>query len=270
MSELAALSPHVAHVLETESPLHAWTYHRRLGGKPKPSTSPQALGTIMHNLFLEGGDRVVALEHLDYKTKAAKQARAEVLGAGLFPCLSEKLVEARICVDRWTEHLARIRINGAPFSFAGGTVESLLSWEEQGTLCHGRPDWVSKDRALILDLKTTGGSVAPEMCAASMLRSAGVIQDHAYRSAIELDEPELAGRVNAVFLFAQVVEPYALTPIMCGATMREIGCGRWRRSLATWATCLRTNQWPPFTTVPIYVEAPGWALHREMTEGEMG
>jgi len=263
-----ALSAHVAHVLETESPLHAWTYHRRLGGKPKPPTSPMELGTIMHNLLLEGGNRVVELPYDAYRSNEAKAEKAKVLALDLLPVLSEKLVEAKTCVERWRERLQSIRILGEPFDFSGGVSEVPLEWTEDGVLCHGRPDWLRKDRALIVDWKTTEGNNAPETCAAALLRSAGVIQDHAYRTAVEIEHPELAGRVQCVFLFAQIVEPFAVTPITCAASMREIGSGRWRRARETWERCLRTNTWPSYATSPVAVEAPAWALHREMNQGE--
>jgi hypothetical protein len=268
MSEIPALSPHVAHVLETESPLHAWTYHRLLGGMPKPPTDPQTSGTILHNLLLEGGDKIVPLPHADYRKEVAKADRELALANGLLPCLQHKLDEAMVCVERWKERLQELQINGRGFSFDDGDTEVPLEWEEQGVLCHGRPDWLSPSRALIVDWKTTEGSAAPDVCAAKLLRTAGVIQDWAYRSAVELENPELAGRVEVIFLFAQTVEPYAVTPIICGPTMREIGCGRWRRALETWARCLKTNEWPSYTRVPIHVEAPGWMLAQEMMNEE--
>lgn len=268
MSERPALSAHVAHVLETESPLHAWTFHRLLGGKPKPSTDPQVKGSILHNLLLEGGSKIVEIDADAYRSNAAKEARDAALEAGLLPCLTEKLADARACVERWLERFQEIRIHGAPFSLYGGDTEVSLEWDDQGALCHGRADWINKERTLVVDLKTTEGSAAPGVCATSLLRTAAVIQDHAYRAAIEAEHPELAGRVEMIFLFAQTVEPFAVTPIVCGNTMREIGCGRWRRAVETWNTCLRTGRWPSYTTHPIQVEAPSWAMHLEMQQGE--
>jgi hypothetical protein len=270
MKERPALSPHVAHVLETESPLHAWTYHRLLGGKPKPATPAMTNGAILHDLFLEGGRRIVELDFADYRKREAQDARDAALAAGKLPCLSEKLNDALVCVKRWRENLEGISVNGRPIEFAEGECEVKLEWEEEDVLCHGRVDWLQRDRQLVIDLKTVEGNSSPRACAAKLFDSPAVIQDHAYRTALELEDIDFAGRWTVLFLFAQTVEPYALTPIVCGATMREIGCGRWRRAKSTWAQCLRTNRWPSYGTAPIEVSAPAWAVAREMHDGEQG
>jgi len=265
------LSPHTAHVFVEQSPLHAYTYHRLLGGQPRPATDAMAQGTLLHNLLLELGDRVIELDFDAYRSNAAKEARDAALADGKLPALSEKLGEARRVVKGWRERLAEIRLpNGRAFDFADGETEMALEWSEGEILAHGRVDWISLDRSLIADFKATEGHVDPDTCGRAILNSAAVIQDHAYRRAIELGDLERAGRVDMLFFYGEIQPPYFVTPVYCDAGLREIGSSKWRRACKGWAQCLRTHRWPGYTTHPVAVSAPEWALRREMNQELLG
>lgn len=266
MPETPALSPHIAHLLATESPLHAWTAHRLMGGVSKPPTSAQEMGTLLHHMLLEGGDNLSILEFDSYRSAAAKEARTKAVFEGKIPCLREKAEDAGHIVGRWMDRLADIRIQGAEIYLHKGKTEYPLEWTEDGVLCHGRADWLSDDRQLLIDLKAVSGSCHPDACTRSLLDTAGVIQDHAYRACLDSWDVHMAGRTEMVFLFAQTIEPYCVTPIYLGGSMREIGSGRWRRAKAIWSRCTKTGVWPSYSKTPIRAEAPGWALAKEMSE----
>jgi hypothetical protein len=261
-----ALSPSIAHILDSESPLHAWTAHRLLGNKPRPPTDAQEKGKLIHALLFDDHDTLAVVEADSFRTNEAKAARDSARKTGLTPVLRPKLDEAQAIAARLRE-----RIEGFGYDLAKGHPEHRVEWTERAPdgasiACHGRLDFLCADRPLVLDLKTTEGSAHPSACTAKLLNTAGVIQDTAYRHAVTYLDPSMAGRVEMVFLFAQVVEPYAVTPIICGGTMREIGFGRWSRAVAAWARCLRTDQWPSYATYPVQVEAPAWMLARNMME----
>lgn len=267
--ETPALSPSIAHILESESPLHAWTAHRLLGGYTKPPTDAQELGSALHNLILEDGSGVECVPFDDFKKDAAKKARNAARAAGKIPLALPKYettAQAAFAIVQ--------RIRDLGYDLSVGHSEKRLEWGEPGGVrCSGHLDWVQEDHRLILELKTTSGSAHPDVCATALLKSHGILQDAAYRNAVGFSHPNLIGRVSFVYLFAQTVPPYAVTPIELGGSMREISEGRWYRALKLWQRCLNrgleAKHWPAYADRPVRVEAPAWALSQEMVREEM-
>lgn len=267
--ETPALSPSIAHVLTTESALHAWTIHRLLGALPRPTSDAQEKGHIFHALILEGGKGLRVIDATSYRSRLAKDARDEARELGEIPVLASKLDDYQLAADRIREQIAAFG-----FDLDDGVAEQRLEWAETtdaGDIrCSGRADWIRTDRQLVIDLKTTDGSAHPDACAGKLLREPGVIQDTAYRRAVAFADMALAGRVEVVFLFAQTVEPYAVTPAFCGGSMREIGALRWARAMEIWGRCMARGRarkhWPSYAHMPVQIEAPGWAVAREMGE----
>jgi len=259
--ERPALSQSIAHILVSESPLHAWSAHRLLGGEPRPTTDAQSKGRLLHRMLLEGGDGIVVLDYPDWRTKAAREERAEVTATGKLPILAEAYAELVHSVER-----IRANIDTAGVSLEGGECEVRLEWHEEsrvgGVLCHGVLDWLSDDHSHIIDLKTGEASAHPDACAARLVRYGGALQDAAYRSAVSKLWPEMIGRVAVTFVFVETVAPFAVTPVTCASTMREYGESRWLRAVELWARCLESNHWPGYGATR--VEAPPWALAREM------
>lgn len=254
------LSPSIAHVLTSESPLHAWTIHRLLGNKPRPVTDAQEKGRLLHALLLRGAELVEVIDADDYRTKAAKEARDAARAANRIPVLADKHAAALVAVERIREAIDRLGL----LHLDTGHAEHRVEWSEGAADCSGVLDWVSDDAALIADLKTTEGSAHPDVCAAKLLKEGGVIQDTAYRRAIGSLHPEMLGRVRMVFLFAQTVEPYAVTAVECGGSMQEIGAARWSRAVDVWTHCLgkgrEREHWPSYADGVVKVDAPAWAM----------
>jgi hypothetical protein len=272
--ETPALSPSIAHALVTECPRQAWAEHRLLGNCITLSSDQLARrerGAALHNIVLEGGDRLAKVDADSWRSQAARDARADARASGLIPVLASDADELAIVADRIAESLAALGI-----SLAGGVAEEKLHWEERTEigeiLCTGVIDW--RDNAgRIVDLKTTEGSVHPDACAAVLTSSAAVIQDCAYRSAVASMDPGLAGRTSVLFLFAQSRAPYMVTPVTCDGALRHIGESRWIRAKETWARCLaggrEAKHWPQHVDRPIEVHPPAWVLARELAlEGQ--
>lgn len=263
LPEIPALSPSIAHLLTSESPLHAWSAHRLLGNKPRPPSDGMTKGQIIHALVLNDADRLEVIDADDFRSKAAREARDAALLAGKTPVAGPKYAEALEVADRILQRIIELG-----YDLSKGTTEQRIEWAEGAVhgdiICHGHLDWLRNDRQLVIDLKTTDQSAHPDLCAGRLLRTAGVIQDAAYRRAVASRDPRLAGRVEFNFLFAQTVEPFAVTPIECAGSMREIGENRWYRAIELWSRCIKTNQWPSYSQSVVRVDAPSWALAREL------
>jgi hypothetical protein len=76
-TETPRLSPSVASILLRRSPLHAWHYHRLLGGVRREPTASMENGTLLHHLVLVGGDsdKLAIIDAENFRTKAAQELR---------------------------------------------------------------------------------------------------------------------------------------------------------------------------------------------------
>lgn len=253
-----SLSQSIAHTLISESPLHAWLRHPRLGGMPRKPTAEMKKGTLIHSLLLDNGKDLQLCNYPDWRTKKSQEDRAQALTVGKVPVLPKQIEEVLDAVAAIKTQLddRGLSLNGA------GQCEAMVVWEEQtdeGTpvLCRGKLDhWLSPR---ITDLKTIQ-QAHPRVIAAHMVKYGYAIQAAAYRSAVAKVHPELAGRVDFVFAFAEIEPPYCVTLARPSGTMRELGERQWRRAVNEWERCLRLGKWPSYTEGIIDVEAPAWAL----------
>lgn len=277
MAETPALSPSIAQVLLEESPLHAWTIHRLLGNRPRPSTDAQEKGRMIHSLLLDGGRGIEVIDADDFRTKAAKEARDAARARGKTPVTRPKFEAAsevaQTLRERIYEHAKHPRLERLA-DWDRGLREVRMEWHEMGragqVLCHGHLDWLSPDRQLIVDIKTTEGNAHPDICAAMTARSHSALQVAAYPRSVTVPQPELAGRVDVLFLFCELTDPWVVTPAFAAGSMKELGAIRWQRAVDIWSDCLATDRWPAYCDGPAYLEAPAWAVSREITMEEMG
>lgn len=270
-AETPALSASIASILLSQSPLHAWSAHRLLGNVPRPETDAMRKGKLYHQLLVPGGARLEVFDYPSWQSKAAREARGVAEAEGKTPILSHKYEEAMAGVERIRE---RLRAEGVDLS--NGNTELRLEWWEpalvglDGVLCHGVLDWVTPDRRLIRDIKTTDGSVTREACEAAIFRGGGAIQRAAYISAVSRLFPDTAGRVEFEFIFCETREPYAVHIGPCAGSLVELGERQWSRAIELWAQCLRDDHWPGPGEGRTRFEAPAWALAAEMAREEYG
>ncbi len=261
-----SLSASIASVLDSESPLHAWSRHPRLGGVQRPPTKAFDRGTLSHALLLGAGKDVEVIEADDFRTNAAKAARDEAREAGKVPVLIADYAEAKHTAAKLRERFTALGI------VLDGESELTALWAERArngrdVQCRGMMDHLLLSSLRILDLKSIR-SAKPDMCRKHVEQYGYAIQRAAYVSAVEKIVPELAGRVDFVFVFYELEPPYAVTPMRLSGAFREIGARAWKRSVDRWEECLRTNTWPGYADEIISVEPSGWALTRDMEPDE--
>lgn len=259
-----SLSSSVAHTLVNKSPLHAWLEHPKLGGVREEASAGQAHGTLIHALVLGTGlDCVEVIDAQNYRTKAAQESRDAAIEAGKTPILRRELDDARAVAADISEELAERGIS------LTGQSEQVAMWEEQTEagpiLCRGMLDHVilSADSAIILDLKTRR-SAHPKACAAHVLDYGYHVQRAAYVSAVEKIRPDLAGRVDFLWLFVEELpvgspKRVVLTVARPDGLMREIGEAKWKQACERWAACLASGNWPAYSEDAVMLEAPAWA-----------
>lgn len=259
VEDVPTLSYSTAATMITQSPLHAQLEHPRLGGRPREATPAMATGTIIHALLLEEnpGTVIQVVPFDDFRKKEAREARDQVLAAGLTPVTVERFSELTIAADTLRGRLADL---GVKFT---GKREASVAWTEGRVKCRGRMDHLVLETGRIDDIKTTQ-SAHPDAITRLITNRGYDIQYHAYTSAIEKLVPDLAGRVRFRFLFCETEPPYAVTPVEFSGIFREYGERRWMRAVRTWETCLREGHWPGYTDRSVVLEPLPWAYEREI------
>lgn len=258
--QLPGLSSTIAKVLVERSPLHAWSAHPLLGGKGKKPTKEMDFGKVVHRIVLGKGAAFEPLDFDDFKTKAARTARDESRAKGKVPvlvCDLERAVEAAAKI------INNLRDRGIELD---GESELAITWTEQTE--HGPVDcrcmfdhvWIGHGR--ILDLKITGNA-APTFVERNAENMGYAIQEAAYRRALTVLEPGLAGRIDFLFAFCENDEPYALNLSRGDGLFRELGEKRWLRAVNEWARCVKENRWPGYGSGVNPLSPPMWAFKRE-------
>jgi hypothetical protein len=259
-----SLSSSIAHVLDTESPLHAWSRHPRFGGVKRAPTKSLENGSLSHSLLLGTGKDVEVIDAKDFRTNAAKEARDAARAEGRVPVLADDFNEAKATADELRKRFDDLGI------VLDGESELTALWTETASngatvQCRGMIDHLKLPR--IYDIKSIR-SANPAICRKHVESYGYATQHAAYVSAVERIKPELAGRVEFIFVFYELEPPFAVTPVRLSGVFRQLGDRAWKRSVDRWEACLRTNKWPAYADEIIDLEPSGWALSRDMERDE--
>jgi len=270
--ERPSLSASIAATLVNRSPAHAWLEHPRLGGVGIEPTRAMDMGSLVHRLVLGIGPDVAVIDADDWRSKAAREARDEARAAGRLPVLRRQMQEAEAMATCLRQSLERLH----PPIVLDGVSEICITWQEDSAsgpvLCRAMLDQLVIDgggRATIYDLKTTH-SARPKDCERRALDMGYDIQQAAYCRGLLRARPELAGRIDFVFLFLESSPPHCVTPARLGGILEDLGEQKWRRAVEMWARCTKDNHWPGYVDGPVSLNAPPWALNEEMDREAAG
>lgn len=252
-----SLSASAAKTVIGKTLLHAWREHPRSPYKVKDRTSNRAdRGTAAHaSLF--GGRGVACIEFDNYQTKASKEARDNARAKGFVPILAPEFPYIEEMVE----------IAGPRFDVLHGgepicEVTALWQAPSKGWR-RGRIDSLSRNRARIVDYKTTEAAVDALSCERRIVSEGMHIQAAAYVEAVETLHPELMGRVEFVFQFQEQKPPFALSPPMfMGEAALDLGRQQWERAGMMWDAAIKKNTFPGYTDQPHHVCPPTWELTR--------
>ena len=278
LCEGPSLSSHIAHKLVTLSPAHAWEAHPKLGGRVDAEDEATAdaeddapsrdAGTILHALVLGRGQESIAVVQADsFRTKLARELKAAAEAEGKVAIVASKFARHQQAAYAIKAGLLEHDIELDP-----AQSEVVLLWTERaddGTevQCRGMVDnlVIGDDAATIYDLKT-GKSSHPRALGSRVYSLGADIQRAAYVSGLAKIRPDLAGRIDYLWLFAEQRPPHAVTPGRATGEMRALGDQRWRRAVNMWARCFKDGYWPSYTEggTIVDVEPPTWAMAEEL------
>lgn len=246
-----SLSAHIAQLLLTRSPLHAWTAHPRLNPHYRSKgVDVFDYGTAAHAIFLEGDEsRFVVVEANDWRTKEAKELRTQARAAGKIPLLARQHAQVRTMAE-----VARTALQSSELAGIEWDNEVVMLWEEDGYPCRGRIDSLSADRRIILDYKTTENA-HPDAFARSAFGYGYDTQQAFYvRGLSTLGHPD----ARFVFLAQETESPFACSLIGLDPAATAIAAERVQYAIKLWQECVKSGDWPGYPNSIAWLEPPGW------------
>lgn len=251
-----SLSSGIAHMLVSRSPRHAWQAHPKLNPNWRSSEDERFdIGTAAHGVLLEGAvDRLAIHDFQDWRTKAAKEARAISRMEGKTPVLVHQAADIMAMVQEARAFLKESEIGNV---LEHGKPEQTILWQHGDTWCRCRPDWIGDD--LVLSYKTTG-SAEPD----------GWINYVAMRSGYELQAAhELNGLAQSgiripsdryYWLVQETDPPYACMLAGLTPALLEHANEKMAHALNLWRECLKTGEWPGYGNRVHYAEPNNWQV----------
>lgn len=242
-----------------ECPFKAWFNHPRLNPNFKADEDKERfdLGSAAHSILLEGVDNVRIIDADDWRTKAAKEARELARQAGAIPLLKKQYDAVQQMVTEAYSQIYGCRELGIRDLIKDGDAEQSYFWEDDETWCRVRPDWISADKSLVLDLKTTDNSVNPGGLERHIVSMAYDIQCALYLrgvNAIEGTDPKF------VFVFIETSPPYLCSFIGLPPEFMAMARQKVQWGMDLWRICLERDEWPAYPQRVAWIEPSPWAL----------
>jgi hypothetical protein len=240
-----------------KSPLHYWARYldpNRVVPEPTPA---MAIGSAVHTHVLEldqwDARYVSAPDGIDRRTKAGKAEweafTTAATGRTVLPKADADLV-MRMAHSVFT-HPAAAMLLALP-----GKAETTHMWTDAATglQCKCRPDWLTDDGRLLVDLKTTED--AGRGFAKSIAQWRYHVQASWYLDGIE----QATGTRPEQFLFLCVEKkaPYAVAVYAADAEMIAAGAQAAARDLDVLATCKAAGAWPGYSDQIEPISLPPW------------
>jgi len=261
--ERPTLSKSTMMTLLSESPAHArWNHPRLNPNYERREEDKFSVGTVAHQVFLEGLATVAIVPFDDWRTKAAKDLRDDARVSGLIPLLAKDFerVEAMVVTVRsWLTA-------NHPTLFVDGKPEQTITWEDRGVACRARLDWLLNDNTEIHDLKSTSRSANPEQWCRSSLFSIGAdVQAAFYTRGVEA----ITGtRPEFKFVVCETEPPHALSVIAMGPDVLALADKKIDYALDLWRRCLERDEWPAYSSRVAYADLPPWEESRWLAREE--
>jgi hypothetical protein len=257
------LSHSIAVAITRQSPLHAWTEHKRLNPNYEAEEKETFdIGAAAHALLLEGEDRMVVLPFENYKKDAAQHARDAARAEGKHPVLEKRYADVVEMRD-----VALVAIAGCEdlsgLTLRSGRAEHTLLWKERGVVCRARPDFLFTGELVFLDYKTTTDAT-PWVFSRQIVRMGYHLQEDFYARGIKAI---FGKRPKGVFMAQETREPYACSFHGCAPSVQDMAETENDHAIKTWAECLRTGRWPSHSNRIHWAEAKPWEMDEVEARG---
>lgn len=261
-----SLNQTIAKVLLSKSLLHGWTEHPRLGNLVNEDADDDAkdekdatrAGKVIHKLLLGKGAHIEVINVDAYRTNAAREARDAAIAAGRVPIKAKQYDALAAAAETIKGNLA---LEGIDLDDPEGLSEVAIEFHEQGehgpVVCRCRMDKAFLSRGVIWDLKKIT-SADGKTCSKHVADYGYDVQWASNTRALAALRPELADRIDMLFIFMEVQPPYAVNIKRPSAVMRETGRIQWERAVLLWERAVRTNRWAGYGGGITELDPPHW------------
>jgi len=233
-----------------KSMAHVYHEHPRLGGAPSSNSTRAGIGTVGHDLLLGGESIIEVIDAPDWRTKAAKGARDDAWLNGKTPILAKDFADVRAMVAISKPILE---------SYGPGDTEQTMIWKSRGAWCRARPDWISKDRKLIIDFKTATTANPQAWAKTSLFAGNYDIQNIHYLAGAAALFGEDRER-EFMFFPQEITPPYCCSYVGLAPSAAELATRKRNAVIPIWNECLQSGIWPGYSRMPCWVEAPGYMI----------
>ncbi len=267
---VASLTQSIAKILIDQSPMHAWHAHPKLNSNYQHDDDTKFdAGNCAHKMLIGRGKDIVVLDQFnDWRTKAAQTTREELAQAGKLGVLGKTARRASAMVNSAHDQLILRGLSEA-FQPGHGDGELVIAWNERDIWFRQMIDWLSTDRCMFWDYKTTDMSVAPYTISRMMATAGWPIQAAMAERGLGAVDP-LGYRRRYLFVVQEAYVPYQLVVVEIGEAALTMGRKMLDHAANIWAGCMRANIFPGYPLEIITPEYPGWAesqwVEREMRE----
>jgi exodeoxyribonuclease VIII len=244
--------------LIARSPLHYWARYLD-PNRVAPEPSPQMrLGTALHTHVLElsrwDEEIAVAPSDINRRTKEGREqwAAFEASSVGKTVITADDAAQVMAMGRAVLRHPAAAMLLGLP-----GKAETTHMWTDASTglECKCRPDWLTDDGSIVVDVKTTKDA-SPRGFKQSIANFSYQKQTAWYLHGLQ----QATGRRPDQFIFICVesTAPYACAVYAADAEMIERGHDQAMRDLAKLAVCKAADHWPSYSDQIETISLPGW------------
>ena len=249
-----SLSSSIIKLLVNATPAHARLEHPRLNPNYQEANEERFdLGTVAHELLLEGATDVCVIDAPDWRTRAAQEQRDQARLNGQTPLLVKdwERVDAMVVAARRQLEM----YDEDPALLTDGLPEQTLLWQEGGVWCRARYDWIRTDLRAVDDLKTTAASADPRKWGRTMLTIGADLQAAFYlRGLKKAFDAEPVWR----FIVQETFKPYALSVVTLSDDLLAHANRRVDQAIELWKRCLDDNHWPGYSRNPQVIDLPPW------------
>ena len=245
-----------------KSPLHYWARYLDPDRVIPESTPAMRLGTALHThvLELDQWDKQIAVAPSDInrRTKEGREQWAAFQAdAKRKTVITAEDAEVVMQMGRsvWRHPAAAMLLHWQ------GKAETTHMWTDAttGIECKCRPDWLTNDGNLIVDLKTTEDA-SPRGFQRSVANYRYHVQAAWYLNGIEAATGHRPDQF--IFICVEKKPPFAVGVYAADAEMIQIGAETAKRDLEVYATCKAADVWPSYSDQIEPLSLPAWMRPR--------
>lgn len=245
------------------------TFKAALDGPPIEPTEAMKFGTLVHHVILEGADflkrYVVAPEFVGLTKDGRESKQSASAKAKRDEWHTEQILAGNVIVeqkefDDVRGMLDSVLLHQDAFALLKNGVTEVSGYyrdPETGILCRLRPDYISMQHMVIVDLKTTR-SVEEEEFSKAIWNYRYDFQIAMYGEGAE----QICQRKVDYHAFIAVEKepPYECAVYLADEAMLEKGQQDYHRSLRILRQCIDAGHWPRYQKNMKNIALPHWAL----------